>query len=166
MKNIMLPAKSCSIILCSLLLLAAGCKKDEPTPTPETFNSNVSAPTWAAPEDYDMTSSMTAVIKVDLAAQYPDIAKDFVLNDNDLLAAFSGETCLGVAVPDDGLFFLFVAQPMANSPVGSAIGNITLRYYSTYYKNLFEAKDAFPYVSDSNQGSADTPFLPAFVVMK
>ena len=108
-----------------------------------------------------MTSSMTAVVKVDLATQYPDIAKDFVLNDNDLLAAFSDENCLGVAVPDDGLFFLYIGAPLNGNP-----SSITLRYYSAYYKNLFEAKDAFPYVSDSRQGNADTPFLPAFVVLK
>lgn len=157
-----------TLATCALLLLAAGCKKDEPTPTPETFNSNVAVPTWAAPEDYDMTSSMTAVIKVDLAAQYPDIAKDFVLNDNDLLAAFSGETCLGVAVPDDGLFFLYIAGLTSNSASGQTgeAGLITLRYYSAHYKNLFEAKDAFPYVSDSRQGNADTPFIPTFVVIK
>ena len=157
-----------TLATCALLLFAAGCKKDEPTPTPETFNSNVSAPTWAAPEDYDMTSSMTAVIKVDLAAQYPDIAKDFVLNDNDLLAAFSGETCLGVAVPDDGLFFLYIAGLSSDSDSGlsSVSEAVTLRYYSAHYKNLFEAKDAFPYVSDSNQGNADTPFIPTFVVVK
>ena len=30
-------------------------------------------------------------------------------------------------------------------------------------KKLFEAKDAFPYVSDTQQGYADEPFIPAFV---
>ena len=36
-----------------------------------------------------MTSSMVAVVKVDLKAQYPNIATDFALNENDLLGAFS-----------------------------------------------------------------------------
>ena len=157
MKNMTLPAKSCSILLCALLLLAAGCKKEEP----ETFISDKARPTWTAPEVSDMTSSMTAVIKVDLKAQYPDIAADFVLDNNDLLAAFSGETCLGVAVPDDGLFYLYIGAPLNGNP-----SSITLRYYSAHYKNLFEATDVFLYVSDSNQGSVDAPFLPAFVVMK
>ena len=101
---------------------------------------------------------MTAVVKV--ATLNGQIVNDSIANDDDLLAAFSGETCLGVAVPDDGLFFLYIAG------LSSVSEAVTLRYYSAHYKNLFEAKDAFPYVSDSNQGSADTPFLPAFVVIK
>lgn len=142
---------------CALLLLAAGCKDKN---APESFNGNVARPTWTASGSHDMTSSMTAVIKVDLAAQYPDIAKDFVLNDNDLIAAFSDETCLAVAAPDEGLFYLYIGAPLTGNP-----SSITLRYYSAYYKNLFEAKDAFPYVSDSRQGNADTPFIPTFVVI-
>lgn len=168
MKNMMLPAKSCSIILCSLLLLAAGCKpKKEPVnPDNQNLSGNVARPTWTAPADYDMTSSMTAVIKV--ATLNGQIVNDSIVNDDDLLAAFSGETCLGVAVPDDGLFFLYIAGLSSDSDSGlsSVSEAVTLRYYSAHYKNLFEAKDAFPYVSDSNQGSADTPFLPAFVVIK
>lgn len=151
------------LVLCTLVLTAFfGCKEKN---KPESFLSDKARPTWTAPSDYDYTSSMTAVIQVDLTAQYPDIAKDFVLNDNDLLAAFSGETCLGTASPQDDLFFLYIASP--SSLQGEDGGRlVTLRYYSAHYKNLFEAKDAFPYVSDSNQGSVDTPFLPAFVVAK
>ena len=148
---------------CALLLLAAGCKpKEEPVnPDKQSFSANVERPTWTATANHDMTSSMTAVVKVDLATQYPDIAKDFVLNDNDLIAAFSDETCLSVAAPDEGLFYLYIGAPVTGNP-----SSITLRYYSAYYKNLFEAKDAFPYVSDSRQGNADTPFIPTFVVVK
>ena len=132
MKNMMLPAKNCSIILCALLLVAAGCKKDEEK-EPETFVSDKACPTWTVPEVTDMTSSMTAVVKVDLKAQYPDKAADFVLNDNDLLAAFSRETCLGTASPQDGLFYLYIAGQESES--GS--GMVSLRYYSTHYKNVF-----------------------------
>ena len=160
MKNMMLPAKSCSILLCALLLLAAGCKKD-PKDEPETFVSNVSRPTWTAIEMPDMTSSMTAVVKVDIKAQYPQTAADFVLDNNDLLAAFSGETCLGTAHPQDGLFFLYVASPVTGNP-----SSVTLRYWSAHYTNLFEAHDAFPFVNDTQQGTPDNPFIPAFVVVK
>ena len=97
---------------------------------------------------------MTAVIKVDLAAQYPNSAADFVLDDSDLVAAFSGETCLGVASPNEGLFYLYIGAPIGVTPT-----SVTLRYYSAHYKNLFEAKDAFPYVSDTQQGNADEPFI-------
>ena len=151
------PAKSCSILLCALLLLAAGCKKEEQN-TPETFVSDKARPTWTVPEAPDMTSSMTAVIKVDLKAQYPDQAADFVLDANDLLAAFQGETCLGIADLQDGLFYLYIAG-VNDEP-------ITLRYYSAHYKNQFEAKDAFPFVNDDHLGTVAAPYIPAFVVIK
>ena len=147
--------------ICMLAVVAicfAGCKDKN---APESFNGNVARPTWTAPEVSDMSSSMTAVVKVDLKAQYPETAADFVLVDNDLLAAFSGETCLGVAQPQDGLFFLYIAAPVTGNP-----SSVTLRYYSAHYKNLFEAKDAFRFINDDHLGTTAEPFKPAFVVAK
>ncbi len=78
---------------------------------PETLAGNVEKPTWVADTvSYDYSSSMTAVIKVDLLASYPVMAKDFQLNDNDLLSAFSGETCVGVAKCVNGLFLSFCSR--------------------------------------------------------
>ena len=145
-------------MLAVVAICFAGCKDN----APESFNGNVARPTWTAPEVSDMSSSMTAVVKVDLKAMYPSRAADFVLNDNDLLAAFFGETCLGVASPQDGLFFLYIAGPTANANANA----VTLRYYSAHYKNLFEARDAFPFVNDTNLGTVAEPFKPAFVVAK
>ena len=159
MKNMTSPAKSCSILLCALLLMAAGCNNDK-TNEPKTLVSNVTAPTWAAPEESDLTSSMTAVIRVDLAAKYPTAAADFALDDSDLLAAFCAGECLGVATPQDGLFFLYVASPTSNSEA------VSLKYYSAHYKNLFEADDAFPFVNDDHLGTVAAPLSPAFVVAK
>ena len=110
MKNMMLPAKSCSILLCALLLFAAGCKKDkgnDPVNPQESLNGNVARPAWTAVEVPDMTSSMTAVVKV--ANLNGQMVSDQIVNEDDLLAAFSGETCLGTVSPQDGLFFLFIA---------------------------------------------------------
>ena len=149
-------------VLCALSVSTlVGCKKDpekEPQKEPETFVSNVERPTWRAVEVPDMTSSMTAVIKVDLKAQYPDHAADFVLDDNDLLAAYQGEICTGIADLQDGLFYLYIAG-VNDEP-------ITLRYYSAHYKNQFEAKDAFPFVNDDHLGTVAAPYIPAFVVIK
>ena len=142
-------------VFCSLLLFAAGCKDKN---APESFNGNVARPTWTAPEVSDMSSSMTAVVKVDLKAQYPETAADFVLDNNDLLAAFSGETCLGTAQPQEGLFFLYIAAPVTGNP-----SSVTLRYYCAHYKNLFEAKDAFRFINDDHLGTIAEPFKPAFV---
>ena len=176
MKNMMLQVRNSNksnspkgvltVITVSLLTVLStvliGCKDKN---APETFNGDVARPTWTAPTKYDYSSSMTAVIKVDLKAQYPDKAADFVLDNNDLLAAFSGDECLGTASPQDGLFFLYIAGP--SSLQGGDGGRlITLRYYSAHYKNLFEAVNAFPFVNDTQQGTIAEPFKPAFVVAK
>jgi hypothetical protein len=77
--------------LCSLFLVLCsltGCK--DKGKDPESLFGNAARPTWTVATDYDFASSMTAVIKVDLAAGYPSSAADFVLDDSDLVAAFSG----------------------------------------------------------------------------
>ncbi len=152
-------------ILCSLLCVFVGCKNDKEK-EPESFVSDKARPTWTIPEDYDYTSSMTAVVKVDLAAQYPDKAADFQLNDKDLLAAFSGEECLGVASPQDGLFYLYIVTPSGSN--GQIVNDqmIKLVYYSAHYKNLFEAADAFPFANDTQQGTVAEPFIPTLVEAK
>lgn len=157
MKNMMLPAKSCSIILCALLLLAAGCKKDpgtDPENPQKNLNGDVARPTWTVPEDYDYTSSMTAVIKV--TSLNGQMVNDSVVNDSDLLAAFIGEECRGIATYDSGLFYLYIAGP------GEAV---TLRYWSAHYKNLFAA-EPIPFVNDTQVGSTAEPYKPNWVVAK
>ena len=144
----------CTLSLCTLV----GCKDKN---TPETFASDQPRPTWATLENYDYNSSMTAVVKVDLKAQYPDQAADFVIKDDDLLAAFSGETCLGTASPEEGLFYLYIAAPVTGNP-----SSVTLRYYSAHYKNLFEAANAFTFQNDAHLGTIAEPFVPTFVVAK
>ena len=89
-----------------------------------------------------------------------DVAADFVLNENDLLGAFAEEQCLGVAQLQEGYFFIYI-----NSPAESS-SQVTLRYYSAFYKNLFEAKDAFPFKNDDILGTVAEPLIPAFVVVK
>ena len=164
--------------ICMLAVVAlcfAGCKKDKNDPEQqtqpqqtETLAGNVARPTWTAPEVSDLTSSMTAVVKVDLKAQYPETAADWTRSDDDLLAAFSGETCLGVAewVSDAEAYWLYIAAPLTNDKSQMTNQAVTLRYYSAHYKNLFEAKDAFEYHNDTQQGTADNPLIPTFVVVK
>lgn len=166
MKNMTSPAKNCSILLCALLLMAAGCKKDDPVPLPEDLHGNVERPTWSAPEVTDMTSSMTAVIKVEKLND--QMLNDSIVNEADLLAAFSGETCLGTAPLQDGLFFLYIASPTSYSDSGLTSNSeaVTLRYYSAHYKNLFEAKDAFYFHNDDRLGTVAAPIVPSFVVVK
>lgn len=147
---------------CALLLLAAGCNNENKEPT--SLNANEARPTWAAPEEYDYTSSMTAVISVNLAAKYPTAAADFAVNADDLLAAFVGNDCLGVVSPQDGLFYLYIAGPQTDSQDQTA--SVTLRYWSAQYKNLFTAEAAFPFVNDDQKGTVAAPFVPDFMVAK
>lgn len=166
MRNMMLPVRNYKKLLlaalCSLsmvlLVLFSGCKNKEQDP--ETFVSDKTRPVWTAPEKSDITSSMTAVVKVDLKAQYPSIAADFVLDENDLLGAFAEEQCLGVAQLQEGYFFIYINGPAESS------SQVTLRYYSAFYKNLFEAKDAFPFKNDDILGTIADPYIPALVVVK
>ncbi len=152
--------KLLTIVLCALLLLVAGCKKEESKDI-QSLKGNAARPTWVAPSEYDYTSSMTAVIRVNLKEQYPTAAADFVVSDNDLLAAFVGEECVGVAEPLDGLFYLYMAGPKLESEIGLLV---SLRYWSAQYTNLFEAANAFVFVNDGNQGTVAAPFVPALVV--
>lgn len=151
-----------------MMVLCAACSKkttnepDPVTPDPktepqqtETLAGNVSRPTdWKVGPDYDYTSSMTSIVRVDLLKQYPDAAKDFVLTADDIVGAFAADgTCLGSVEPDeDGYFFLYI--------VGTE-GDVTLRYWSGHYKNLFEA-DPFTFVNDGQQGTYAEPFVPDF----
>lgn len=156
-----------AIAACALMLMVSGCKSDQknepgksgdpvtPSRPTETLKGDVACPNWTVPSDYDYTSSMTAVVKTDLLAAYPELAKDYVLQDNDLLAAFIGDKCLGVATPTDGLFYMYI--------VGSE-GTVTLQYWSAYYANTFVAKNVFEFANDAHLGTVSKPLKPALVV--
>ena len=134
--------------------------------TPPTLNGDVAQPTWAAPEKHDFSSSMTAVIKVSLLEQYPSMAADWQLNDSDRVAAFAGSDCLGVAAPQEGLFYLYIAAPLSEASPLSNNQSLTLRYWSAHFKNLFEAKDAFAFKNDDHLGTVAEPLAPKFTVVK
>lgn len=165
MKNKLMILASCVLLLC-----ATGCKKDKnkkddntPISNSETLVGKVSAPSWTASSDYDYNSSMTAIVKVNLAEQFPDRASDFELTGNDMLAAFIDGQCVGVSQPQDGLFFLFITEPVTASSTSGK--QVTLRYYSAHYKNLFEAADVFPFENDARQGTVTEPYVPELKVV-
>ena len=146
---------------CILLLLAAGCKSKQEEPTVEDLSGKMEAPAWANPQDYDYSTSMTAVIEVNLQADYPESAKEWIVMPDDRLAAFIGEECCGVADLQDGLFFLFITEPE-----GATDAQVSLRYYSAHFKNLFVAADVFAFRNDDQQGSVMEPYVPNFKVIK
>lgn len=157
-------------LMCAVMLLAACKQKEEPKPDPqpdpqpevESIASDKSAPTWAAPSEYDMTASMTAIIRVDLSMTYSAEqiqAGNYQLSENDVLAAFSGETCLGVAEQIDGLFYLYITSPSDDSQV-------KFRYYSATLKNNFVSRESVPFSNDSSLGTVSSPYTPEFEVEK
>lgn len=157
-------------VLC-LTLSAISCGSgDEPMPSQpaatnpqENIVGNVAQPNWVLPSDIDMTSSMTAIVSVDLLLTYPEQVKDFCSNtgddqiadEADCLAAFSGETCVGVAQYIDGLFFLYVTRPPVLQP-------LSFHYYSAKLHSIFVAENVCDFEPDAGKGSVSTPLTPAF----
>jgi len=149
-------------IVCVAMCALVACKdskKDEPEnpqpsqPTSTDINGNKTRPSWAVPDEYDYTSSMTAVIRIEKLAG-KTIAETDVTED-DLLAAFNGDSCLGVTSPQEGLFFLYIC---------GTEGDVSLRYYSAHYKNIFEQTAAFPFKNDTQKGTVSDPYVPEMVV--
>lgn len=153
MKNMMSLVRNCNLLLLSILLLSvAGCKKD--VNEPQTVHGNQPRPSWVVTDESNLQSSMTAIIKVTtLNGQAID---NTMVGADDLLAAFIGEECVGIAEYKDGLFYLYLSAEE---------GTVTLRYYSAYYTNLFEVKDAFVYRNDASIGTVSEPYCPQWVVM-
>ncbi|MBP5259518.1 MAG: hypothetical protein J6Z12_02645 [Paludibacteraceae bacterium] len=146
------------VTACVALCLLAGCKKKGSDKEPDSFYGSASAPSWSVSDSYDYSSSMTAIIAVDLGAQYPDKASDFVLSSDDVVAAFIQGVCVGVASPIEGLFFLYIA--------GGTAGDVSLRYYSSFYKRQFGADNAFTFENDAMIGTHESPFLPEWKPVK
>lgn len=165
MKNMTLPVRNfksglhhITVGLCSLgiaLILMSGCKeRNQPTPS-ESLKGNTPRPEWTAPADYDYTSSMTAVIKVDLSSQFTE-ATDFAIDAKDLIAAFCGNECLGVAEQKEGLFYLYICAPKQSAEEAPMV---RFRYYSGLYSDIFVAKDAFAYKNDAILGTPEPLLL-------
>ena len=163
MKNRIMIFVSCTL----LLLSAAGCGSDDSDDVvskPTIYS--VPRPHWVVSEDYDYSSSMTAIIHVDLSSLYPNDTVNHHVDSLDLIGAFIDNQCCGVASPvegENGLFFLFVTQPVDDANF-TGTADVTLRYWSAQYKNIFVAEDAFPFVHDGREGTVANPFIPSFVI--
>ena len=163
----MLQVNNCKVLaLCALMLIAVGCKKDkenEPSPAQSTQSiaGNVATPSWTLSDDYDMSSSMTVVTKVDLALTYASEVSStgWEVAAGDLLAAFEGETCVGLAQPIDGLFYLYVTASQSGA-------DVALKYYSAKLKNIFVAQEKLTYSTDDRIGDIAEPYTPKWTVAK
>ena len=161
-------------VFCTLLLFAAGCKKNhkEEPEQPEqkvSLAGNESSPQWkSVVTKDDLTQSMTMLVKIDFsnyAEQLEGI--DFAVTDNDLLAAFAGEKCVGEAELIDGLFYLYISNPAEDSESDiDSSGQIKLKFYSAVLKNIFMSVETYNYQNDAHFGTTSEPITPQFVLVK
>mgnify|MGYP003293399786 CR=1 FL=1 len=145
------------IIACALLCLV-GCKdkKDDPN----GLIGQIENPAWEAITDYDLTSSMTAVVQVDLSLSFSEEQLQSVKyqpSSDDMLAVFANNECLGVGKEIDGLWFIYIVSN-SSSPF-----DMSLQYYSASLKNIFIANELVPYKNDTKLGSIETPYRPIFL---
>ena len=166
MKNMTLPVRNSNrsyrLFIAGLTVLAlffSGCKDKEEV---ESLISDQPTPTWAVAANYDMTASMSAIVKVDLSLTYPKQITDpeQSIAQNDLLAAFAGDQCVGVTSPVNGLFFLYIVGNAADQT------ELTLQYYSAILKNTFIAKQTLTFKNDAQEGTVNNPIVPEFVVLQ
>ena len=162
----------CTLPVITLSFVLTSCKgKEQPVDPSDPKNAaiagNVAKPDWKGPSSYDLSSSMTIVAQVDLSPYYAsqlDTAK-YALSPDDLLAAFSGDECLGVAEKKDSLFFLYVCSPTAATDDQATL-SLTIRYYSASLRNVFRSINPIIYINDGQSGTVDNPHKPLFVIDK
>ena len=143
-------------MMISVLLFLASCGKEEgdSVAEPNPMFGNITDPAWSVSTDYDYTTSMTAVISVSLQGR----DSLWTIDTADCVAAFVGDECVGLAKPTGSLFFLFIVPPQ-HADTGNPI---TLRYYSSYYRNIFRSDTVFSFSNGSQQGTVSNPFLVVF----
>ena len=162
----------CTLPVITLSFVLTSCKgKEQPVDPSDPKNAaiagNVAKPEWKGPSSYDLSSSMTIVAQVDLSPYYAsqlDTAK-YTLSPEDLLAAFSGDECLGVAEKKASLFFLYVCSPTAATDDQATL-SLTIRYYSASLRNVFRSINPIIYINDGQSGTVDNPYKPLFVIDK
>ena len=130
------------IASCAVLLLAAGCKEQDPFVNP----GDVENPNWVITTENNMASSMTAIVQVAFA------------QNEGVLAAFMNEQCCGIAEYENGLYWLYI------SPAAEEEGEVRLRFYSPDLKRIFVTEDTFPFRNDDILGSVAAPYSPNWVV--
>ena len=145
----MLQVRNCKVlVLCTLLLLAAGCKDKNVPVNPYVTPGNTENPGWVINVENNMTASMTAVVEVSFA------------QTEGILAAFIGDQCCGIAeyLADYGLYWLYL------SPATEEGGDVQLRFYSPELKRIYDATETFPFRNDTQLGSVAAPYKPEWNV--
>ena len=148
------------IILTCFVCLLTGCSKDS---SDDYYMGNVERPSWTTNSNYDYSSSMTAIVRVELIQTFPDNGDIFVYGEGDLLAAFVDDECVGVASMVDGLYFLYMALPDNYNSSANIV--INLHYYNASLKRIFLSESSLEYQSDACIGTADNPMTLSFELL-
>lgn len=118
------------------------------------FSGNAQIPQWVDPDKSIYPTSMTAVVRLSPILET-------LAADGDMMAAFIGGECRGVAqkVLNDGvrLFFIHVKAPSNEN------GIVEFRYYSAAANRVYtSAATDLKYEVDKIYGTAEAPKLPDF----
>lgn len=118
------------------------------------FTGNASVPSWTDPDKSVYPMSMTAVVRLSPVLET-------LAADGDMMAAFIGGECRGVAkkVMNDGvrLFFIHVKAPSSEN------GDVEFRYYSAAAKRVYvSVASDVKYEVDKIYGTAENPAFPDF----
>jgi hypothetical protein len=131
-----------------IIFMTNACKEEE-----ETFPT-FPAPNWSFnPGEYPV--NMTAVVK--LPANLIQYAQE-----DDQLAAFAGEKCLGTGEQQasKGLYYVTIHGTTGDAPL------ISFQYYSARNKYLYNTGDLFAFETDKVFGIEDEPEELPFSIVK
>ena len=116
--------------------------------TENFFYSKAAAPNWeAAP---NLLNNMSIIGKIQLS---PGV---FSLNGNDIIGAFVGEECRGVANPfpsQNGVFFLTVGSNIQSGE------KVSFKIYLSATDNIMDASDTVTFQSNAEVGTMADPFI-------
>lgn len=118
------------------------------------FSGNDATPVWSDPDKSIYPTSMTAVVRL------TPVLEHFAA-DADMMAAFIGTECRGVAqaVTVDGVKLFFIQVKAASSENG----NVEFRYFSSRFGRIYKSVAAdVAYVINKIYGTVDAPAYPDF----
>ncbi|MBX2975584.1 MAG: T9SS type A sorting domain-containing protein [Ignavibacteriaceae bacterium] len=105
------------------------------------------SPNWVPVPNLQFNMSVIAKVQID--------ASLYSTNPNDLLGAFVGTECRGVATPiaPDGFYFLTVGSNLSSGET------VTFKYYSSQYNLIKELGETVPFQNMGEIGTLSNPYI-------
>lgn len=127
------------------------CGNGETMHFPVTVNAGSGSPAWVPMPNPQY--NMTVIGKIQIS---PGV---YSLNENDILGAFVGEDCRGVASPFPGLGGILFLTIGSNLQSGE---NITFKIYLSSSDQVVDANESFPFQNSGEMGTMSDPFIFTF----